>query len=91
MPLGRAMRPLYAWYGDMPLAPHVWAAVKAGRITVEVEFHAAFKAGGMSRKQICAQCEAEVEQGVVRAITGRAGTAVSPEHADEGEAIVAAA
>ena len=74
MPLGRAMRPIYAWYGDMPLMPHAWAAMKAGRITVEVEFHRPFKADAMSRKQLCARCEAAVESGVVRAITGRAGT-----------------
>ena len=48
--------------------------MKAGRITVEVEFHRPFKADAMSRKQLCARCEAAVEAGVVRAITGRAGT-----------------
>jgi 1-acyl-sn-glycerol-3-phosphate acyltransferase len=74
MPLGRAMRPIYAWYGDMPLMPHAWTAMKSGRITVEVEFHRPFKADDMSRKQLCARCEAAVEAGVVRAITGRAGT-----------------
>jgi 1-acyl-sn-glycerol-3-phosphate acyltransferase len=92
MPLGRAMRPLYAWYGDMPLAPHIWAALKAGKLTVEVEFHEPFKAGTMTRKQITARCEAAVERGVVRAITGRA-PADEPlaEMAIEGDAIGAAA
>ena len=92
MPLGRSMRPLYAWYGDMPLAPHGWAAMKAGKLTVEVEFHEPFKAGTMTRKQITARCEAAVERGVVRAITGRA-PADEPlaEMAIEGEAIGAAA
>jgi 1-acyl-sn-glycerol-3-phosphate acyltransferase len=92
MPLGRAMRPLYAWYGDMPLAPHAWAAMKAGKLTVEVEFHEPFKAGTMTRKQITARCEAAVERGVVRAITGRA-PADEPlaDTAIEGEAIGAAA
>jgi len=92
MPLGRAMRPLYAWYGDMPLAPHIWAALKAGKLTVEVEFHEPFKAGTMTRKQITARCEEAVERGVVRAITGRA-PADEPlaEMAIEGDAIGAAA
>jgi 1-acyl-sn-glycerol-3-phosphate acyltransferase len=92
MPLGRAMRPLYAWYGDMPLAPHAWAAMKAGKLTVEVEFHEPFKAGTMTRKQITARCEEAVERGVVRAITGRA-PADEPlaEMAIEGDAIGAAA
>jgi 1-acyl-sn-glycerol-3-phosphate acyltransferase len=92
MPLGRAMRPLYAWYGDMPLAPHAWAALKAGKLTVEVEFHEPFKAGTMTRKQITARCEAAVERGVVRAITGRAPAEEPPaEMAIEGDAIGAAA
>jgi len=92
MPMGRAMRPLYAWYGDMPLAPHLWAAMKAGRLTIEVEFHEPFKAHGMSRKEITARCEDVVERGVVRAVTGRAHAAEQPaEMAVEGDAIGAAA
>jgi 1-acyl-sn-glycerol-3-phosphate acyltransferase len=92
MPLGRAMRPIYAWYGDMPLMPHAWAAMKSGRITVEVEFHRPFKADDMSRKQLCARCEATVEAGVVRAITGRPGTiAESAPRGAAGEKIDAAA
>jgi lyso-ornithine lipid O-acyltransferase len=93
MPLGRSMRSLYAWYGDMPLAPHVWAAMKAGRLTIEVEFHEPFYAHGMSRKQITALCEDTVERGVVRAVTGRAPADEQPaaELAIEGDEIVAAA
>lgn len=91
MPLGRAMRPLYAWYGDMPLAPHVWAALKAGRLTIEVEFHQTFTAGGLSRKQLCAKSEAAVEAGVVRAITGRAGSGAPPPHRDHKDAEIEAA
>jgi len=92
MPLGRAMRPLYAWYGDMPLAPHAWAIMKAGRLTVEVEFHEPFSAGTMNRKQLTARCETAVEKGVVRAITGRAAPEEQPAaKADAGDEIDAAA
>lgn len=97
MPLGRAMRPLYAWYGDMPLAPHAWAAMKAGRMTVEVEFHEPFTAGSMTRKQLAARCEAAVEKGVVRAITGRpaadgqSAQDTGAKGADQGDEIDAAA
>ncbi|HEX4504556.1 MAG TPA: lysophospholipid acyltransferase family protein [Alphaproteobacteria bacterium] len=97
MPLGRAMRPLYAWYGDMPLAPHAWAALKAGRLTIEVEFHEPFKVGAMNRKQITRRCQDAVERGVVRAVTGRgypeerAPDINTPEHAAPGDAVVAAA
>ena len=30
MPMGRENRPLFAWYGDMELVPHLWEALKAG-------------------------------------------------------------
>jgi len=92
MPLGRALRPLYAWYGDMPLAPHVWAAMKAGRLTVEVEFHEPFKVGAMNRKQITRRCEDAVERGVVRAVTGRGlPDERAVEQAAPGDAVVATA
>jgi len=92
MPLGRSMRSLYAWYGDMPLAPHAWAAMKAGRLTIEVEFHEPFNAHGVSRKEITARCEDAVEGGVVRAVTGRTPAADQPaEMAVEGDEIGAAA
>lgn len=38
IPLGRALRPLYCWYGDMELAPHMWDFVKLGKTTVVVAF-----------------------------------------------------
>jgi 1-acyl-sn-glycerol-3-phosphate acyltransferase len=92
MPLGRALRSIYAWYGDMPLMPHAWAAMKAGRLTLEVEFHEPFRAAGMTRKAITRRCEAAVERGVVRAVTGRDYPDVlAAEPVAEGEAIGAAA
>ena len=30
IPMGRENRPLFAWYGDMELVPHLWEALKAG-------------------------------------------------------------
>ncbi len=39
MPMGRENRPLFAWYGDMELVPHLWEAVTTGPIDVVVEFH----------------------------------------------------
>jgi 1-acyl-sn-glycerol-3-phosphate acyltransferase len=92
MPLGRALRSIYAWYGDMPLAPHAWSVMKAGRLTIEVEFHQPFKAGGMSRKAITRLCQDAVERGVVRAVTGRTPAEEQvAEPAARGDAIVAAA
>jgi hypothetical protein len=76
----------------MPLLPHAWSAMKAGRLTIEVEFHESFNAHGMSRKQITTLCEDAVERGVVRAITGRPPVdAPLAQKAAEGDDIVAAA
>jgi 1-acyl-sn-glycerol-3-phosphate acyltransferase len=93
MPLGRSLRPLYAWYGDQPLMPHAWNAMKAGRLTVEIEFHEPFSAVGMNRKQICARCEAAVEKGVVRGVTGRLEGETAPAHSlgESGDEVEAAA
>ena len=41
LPLTKRQRPSFAWYGDMDLAPHLWAALKAGPIKVTVIFHEA--------------------------------------------------
>src|SRR3546814_4926008 len=38
LPLGRYLRPFFAWYGDMELGPHLWHAIGLGRVTVMVEF-----------------------------------------------------
>src|SRR5690348_4137404 len=39
IPMGRENRPLYAWYGDMELVPHLWEALRAGPLDVVVQFH----------------------------------------------------
>jgi 1-acyl-sn-glycerol-3-phosphate acyltransferase len=83
VPLGRSLRSLYAWYGDMPLMPHTWAAIKAGIITVEIEFHEPITNQGMSRKQLTARCEAAIEAGFVRSITGRQAAAVDLHDGEE--------
>jgi lyso-ornithine lipid O-acyltransferase len=94
MPLGRMLRPLYAWYGDMPLLPHAWAAIKSGLITVEIEFHEPLTNHGLNRKQLAEICWTKVEAGFVRSITGRsdAGTATPDAHFEEkADAVEAAA
>jgi 1-acyl-sn-glycerol-3-phosphate acyltransferase len=83
MPLGRALRVMYSWHGDMPLLPHAWQALTLGRITVVVEFHEAFAAAGLSRKDLAARCHAEVAQGFARAISGRFDEPEPPHHDDD--------
>jgi len=74
LPMGRENRPLYAWYGDMELVPHLWEALLSGPIDVVVEFHPPMdveQAGG--RKALAAKAEAIVRRGQARALAGLAG------------------
>lgn len=72
MPLGHGLRTLYAWYGDMELPPHLWRMIRAGRLRVVVEFHAAVTLDQFSsRKALADHCWRQVAQGVDRAVTGR--------------------
>jgi lyso-ornithine lipid O-acyltransferase len=41
LPMPRHLRPLYAWYGDMEMPPHLWAAMAHGPIEVKIICHAA--------------------------------------------------
>jgi 1-acyl-sn-glycerol-3-phosphate acyltransferase len=87
MPLGRALRPIYAWYGDMPLLPHAWKVVSLGRLTVVVEFHEPFVATNLTRKELAVRCEKDVMAGVARAICGRDVNVNDPHHHDEHEEV----
>ena len=73
IPLGHVWRQLYAWYGDMELPPHLWRMMRAGRLTVLVEFHGpqSLETAG-SRKTLADICWKSVAGGVERAVTGRA-------------------
>jgi 1-acyl-sn-glycerol-3-phosphate acyltransferase len=69
IPMGRENRPLFAWYGDMDLVPHLWEALKAGPLDVVVEFHPTLdvvSAGG--RKNLAEMVEKIVREGQVRAL-----------------------
>ena len=72
MPLGRPLRPFFAWYGSMSLAPHLWRMLGLGRIEVVVEFHppTSLAACG-SRKVLSRYCEERVAEGLAGALSGR--------------------
>lgn len=75
MPIGRALRPYYAWYGDMELAPHFWDVAGLGMTTVDIVFHppVTIEAFG-SRKALADHCFALVARGVSLANAGRLET-----------------
>lgn len=73
IPMGRAFRPHFAWYGDMDLVPHLWEAFRLGPFDAVVEFHPPVtitEAG--NRKQLAAYCQQQVAGGIARALAGRA-------------------
>lgn len=79
VPMGRYLRPFFAWYGDMEMGGHLWEAAGLGRVSVVVEFHppVTIEAFG-SRKALAAHCERQVAAGVSSALAGRPQRAALP-------------
>ncbi len=79
LPITRALRPFYAWYGDMTLVGHLWNVFKFGHFTIDVTFHAPVTMKDFADRKTMAQyCRQQVAQGVEQSLTGRrlaAGTA----------------
>ncbi len=72
LPLGRFLRPFFAWYGDMDLAPHIWQLVGLGRLTAVVEFHQPVTVAELgTRKALSDHCYRAVLAGVAGALSGR--------------------
>src|SRR5690606_24800765 len=72
VPMGRYLRPYFAWYGDMELPGHIWESLGLGRLTVVVEFHDPVTIESLgSRKALAEHCHAVIEAGVASAIGGR--------------------
>jgi lyso-ornithine lipid O-acyltransferase len=58
LPMTRRRRPLFAWYGDMDLPPHLWAAVQQGPIDLTLRFHDPLPSG--QRKQMARLAQATI-------------------------------
>lgn len=72
IPLGRGLRPFFAWYGDMDLAPHLWTVASLGQLTVVVECHPPITVENAgSRKELARRCHESIAQGLARANAGR--------------------
>jgi 1-acyl-sn-glycerol-3-phosphate acyltransferase len=70
-PVTRWQRPYFAWYGDMPLAGHLWRCLGLGRTRVDLVFHESVCLIDFpSRKALSAYCERQVAQGVRDALAG---------------------
>ncbi|MGE3622836.1 MAG: lysophospholipid acyltransferase family protein [Bdellovibrionales bacterium] len=72
LPLTRAWRPYYAWFGDMTLVGHLWNVFKLGRFTVDVVFHPPVSPAAFpDRKALAAHCRQQVAHGVELCLAGR--------------------
>ncbi|HML11319.1 MAG TPA: lysophospholipid acyltransferase family protein [Stellaceae bacterium] len=72
LPIGRTLRPYFAWYGGMDLAPHLWRLLGLGTIEAVVQFHPPVMVTDFaSRKALADFCHQRVSRGVSRSLTGR--------------------
>lgn len=71
LPMGRENRPLFAWYGDMEMVPHLWEALLAGPLDVVVQFHDPVSLDQMTRKELAVRAEKIVRQGLAHGLAGR--------------------
>lgn len=72
VPMGRYLRPLFAWYGDMELATHLWQVAGLGWATVVVEFHPPVTIDAFgTRKSLSDYCQGQVAAGMSAALSGR--------------------
>lgn len=77
MPIYRAWRPHFSWYGDMELGPHLWAFLGYGRTQVDLVLHPPVWARDFAdRAQLATHCERASARGVARLLAG-AGEAVA--------------
>lgn len=72
IPMGRDLRGLYAWVGDVPLGRHLWDFASLGRIDITITLHPPVQAENFaSRKELAQHCQDRVATGFTAALTGR--------------------
>ncbi len=72
LPMTRRLRPSFAWYGDMDLPPHLWAAVQAGPIGITIRFHAPLKIGEHGgRKDMTQLAYRQISESLAQILHGR--------------------
>jgi 1-acyl-sn-glycerol-3-phosphate acyltransferase len=83
IPMGRDLRPFFAWYGDMDLAGHLWRMAGFGTVDVVVQFYPPVTIDSFgSRKKLAEHCRQVIAEGVAAAQAGRLpALAAAPKHA----------
>lgn len=71
IPVGRHLRPFFAWYGDMDMASHLWEMMGMGKLTVRIKFLDPVSIDQFaSRKEMTTYCEAVVAAALSESLTG---------------------
>jgi 1-acyl-sn-glycerol-3-phosphate acyltransferase len=79
LPLGRHLRPLVAWYGDMDIATHLWELIGLGKLGVEVVYHDPVRLKDFeSRKALADYCHAVIAAGLSKSLTGHEQPVIFP-------------
>jgi 1-acyl-sn-glycerol-3-phosphate acyltransferase len=87
LPLGRGLRPYYAWYGGMTLLPHLWTLLGLGTVTASITFHPPVEGPAFaSRKALADYCFGVISAGVQAQNRGRALPASKPPSQGQGPA-----
>ena len=72
IPIGRAYRAFFAWYGAMDLLTHFWGMIGLGTVDVVVHFHPpTLLTDCGSRKALAEYCFARIAGGMAGALFGR--------------------
>jgi 1-acyl-sn-glycerol-3-phosphate acyltransferase len=72
IPLGRYWRPLFAWFGDLDLVPHLWQMVCLGETQAVVTFFPPVDIDELGdRKKLAEYCFRQVSSAVQAANSGR--------------------
>jgi 1-acyl-sn-glycerol-3-phosphate acyltransferase len=72
IPIGRNIRPHYAWYGDMDLGGHLWTFAGLGRTHIVITLHPPLDPKAFpSRRALALHMQEQVTAGVAAALTGR--------------------
>jgi lyso-ornithine lipid O-acyltransferase len=71
IPLGRVRRPIFAWYGNMPLLSHLLGIARVGPFEAGLTFHPPVSVSLGGRKGLSRHCEDVIRVSLIEALTGR--------------------
>ncbi len=71
LPMGRHLRPFFAWYGDMDMVTHLWQLLGMSRVGIDVIFHRPVTLDEFeSRKALSDHCQNVIARGVSDSLAG---------------------